>query len=920
MWSLGPLAFGSPWLLAALIALPALWWLLRATPPAPRRIRFPALRLLIGLRQEDETPARTPWWLLVLRFAIASLLIVGLARPLLNPGNPLTGKGPLLLVVDDGWAAARNWPARQRALDMLLDHAGQEERKVALVTTAPRLGVTPAEAQPFVDAAAIRQRIKAMAPEPWPVDRRAALEQVDKLAPPDGTETWWLADGLDDGHAAALAERLARLGPLTVAEDKPERRARLMLPPSIDAGGLQVRARRLATDSEETILVRGLAADGRLLAREPLHFAPGRADGSQLLALPAEVRNQVERLEIEGEASAGAVALLDERWRRRAVGVAALHAENRGMPLLGEVYYLEKALAPYSEVRTGPIDALLAQPPSMLIMPDSGAVPEKEARALDNWMKAGGVLVRFAGPHLAQGGDDLVPVTLRRGGRALGGAMSWAQPARLAPFPETGPFAGLTVPSDVTVDRQVLAQPGPDLESKTWARLVDGTPLVTGEKRGNGWLVLFHVTANPDWSNLALSGLFVEMLQRLVALGAGTAGEEGVGPLPPLALLDGLGRLGPPRPGIRPIPGREFLQARASPETPPGLYGTQSARRALNLAPSVGELAPLPDLPSGITHHVLAEREELDLQPWLLAAALALTLLDALISLALRGYLPLWRARPSPAAFRRAASIVLLGCGVFLAGSPGQGHAQSLSDPTAAALRATSQTRLAYVRTGNADVDFASRTGLQGLRKVLQDRTAVELGDTIEVDISRDELAFFPLLYWPLGRAPLTLTADTVSRVYAYIRNGGMILFDTQNQGGIGANNPEASVPGLQRFLGRLNLAPLIPIPADHVLARSFYLLSEFPGRWNGGTVYVEAKGDGTDDEAVSSIILGGNDWAAAWAIGDQGQPLFPVLPGGERQREMAYRFGVNLVMYALTGNYKSDQVHLRFILERLGQ
>jgi hypothetical protein len=916
MWSLGPLAFGAPWLLAALIALPALWWLLRATPPAPRRVRFPALRLLIGLKQEDETPARTPWWLLLLRFAIAGLLIVGLARPLLDPGTPLTGKGPLLLVVDDGWAAARDWAARQRALDMLLDHAEQENRKVALVTTAPHVGPAPADPQPFTDAATIRQRVKALAPEPWPVDRRAVLERLDKLTPPDGVETWWLADSFDDGHAAALAERLARIGPLTVAEDASTRRPHLMLAPSVDAGGLQVRVRRFAADGEETIMVRGMAADGRLLTREPLRFEPGQADGSRLLALPAEVRNQVERLEIESEASAGATALLDERWRRRVVGVAALRAESRGMPLLGEAYYLEKALAPYSEVRIGPIDTLLAQPPSVLIMPDSGAVPENEARALENWMKAGGVLVRFAGPHLAQGGDELVPVALRRGGRALGGAMSWAQPARLAPFPEASPFTGLAVPTDVTIDRQVLAQPGPDLEGKTWARLVDGTPLVTGERRGNGWLVLFHVTANPDWSNLAISGLFVEMLQRLVALGAGAAGEEGAGALPPLALLDGFGRLGPPRPGTRPIPGRDFLQARVSPETPPGLYGTTSARRALNLASSVGELSLLPALPAGASRHVLAEQGEVDLQPWLLTLALALAILDALASLALRGYLAL----RVPSSLRRTAVLLLLGGGLLLTLPFDQGQAQSLSDPTAAALRATSQMRLAYVRTGNSEVDYASRMGLQGLRKILQDRTSVELGDSLEVDITRDELAFFPLLYWPLGRAPLTLTPDTVSRVYAYIRNGGMILFDTQNQGGIGAASPDASVPGLQRFLSRLNLAPLIPIPADHVLARSFYLLSEFPGRWNAGTVYVEAKGDGKDDEAVSSVILGGNDWAAAWAVGDQGQPLYPVVPGGERQREMAYRFGVNVVMYALTGNYKSDQVHLRFILERLGQ
>lgn len=920
MWSLGPLAFGAPWLLAALLALPVLWWLLRATPPAPRRVRFPAIRLLAGLKQEDETPARTPWWLLLLRFVIAALLILGLARPLLNPGNPLTGTGPLLLVVDDGWAAARDWAARQRMLNTLLDHAEQEGRAVALVTTAPHAGPAAADVPPPAAAAAVRQRARALAPLPWPVDRRAVIERLDNSTLPAGTETWWLTDGFDDGHAAALGERLARLGPLTVVEDKPERRARLMLTPSVEAGGLRIRVRRYAPDAEETILIRGLAADGRLLAREPMRFEQGQAESSLVLTLPAEIRNQIERIEIEGEASAGATSLLDERWRRRVVGLATLRADDRSMPLLGEIYYLERALSPYSEVRAGALNALLAQPPSMLIMPDSGPLPENEARALDGWTKAGGVLVRFAGPRLAQGNDDMVPVPLRRGGRALGGALSWAQPARLAPFPEASPFAGLAVPDDVTVDRQVLAQPGPDLEGKTWARLADGTPLVTGERRGNGWLVLFHVTANPDWSSLALSGLFVEMLQRLVALGSGAVGEDGGAPLTPLALLDGFGRLGPPRPGTRPIAAREFLQARVSPETPPGLYGTPTARRALNLAATAGEMALLPELPAGTSRHAFADKEEIDLQPWLLTIALALAVLDAAASLALRGYLPQWRRTQTPVSWRRAASILLVAASAAFAMAPDPARAQSLADPTAAALRATSQVRLAYVRTGNPEVDQISRAGLQGLRKVLQDRTSVELGDAIEVDIARDELAFFPLLYWPLGRPPLTLSGDIVSKVYAYIRGGGMILFDTQNQGGIGSSGPDGNVPGLERFLGRLNLAPLTPIPVDHVLARSFYLLSEFPGRWNTGTVYVEAKGGGGDDEAVSSIVLGGNDWAAAWAAGEQGQPLFPVVPGGERQREMAYRFGVNLMMYALTGNYKSDQVHLRFILERLGQ
>jgi uncharacterized protein DUF4159 len=110
-----------------------------------------------------------------------------------------------------------------------------------------------------------------------------------------------------------------------------------------------------------------------------------------------------------------------------------------------------------------------------------------------------------------------------------------------------------------------------------------------------------------------------------------------------------------------------------------------------------------------------------------------------------------------------------------------------------------------------------------------------------------------------------------------------------------------------------------VPVPPDHVLTKSFYLLHEFPGRWNTGQVWVEPVEDRVND-GVASVIVGSNDWAGAWAVDGQGRPAFAVVPGGEPQREMALRFGVNLVMYVLTGNYKTDLVHVPAILERLGQ
>ncbi len=167
----------------------------------------------------------------------------------------------------------------------------------------------------------------------------------------------------------------------------------------------------------------------------------------------------------------------------------------------------------------------------------------------------------------------------------------------------------------------------------------------------------------------------------------------------------------------------------------------------------------------------------------------------------------------------------------------------------------------------------------------------------------------------PDGAAP---TPTAITALNSYMANGGIILIDTRD-GGSGADfNPGAEVV-LKRLGRELAIPPLTPLSIDHVLARSFYLLHEFPGRYDGATVWVQRDQDRAND-SVSPVIIGGNDWAAAWAVDGNGHNPYAVIPGGARQRTLAYRFGVNLVMYALTGNYKGDQVHVPAILERLGQ
>ncbi|AWU93579.1 DUF4159 domain-containing protein [Azospirillum ramasamyi] len=907
MLGLGPIAFAAPWVLTALAALPVLWWLLRVTPPAPRAVQFPAIRLLRDLTAQEETPARTPWWLLLLRLIVAALIILALAGPLLNPRAALPGGGPLLLVVDNGWAAGRDWPTRKRMMDELIAQAERQERPVILLPTAPAADGQPIHASAVLPAAEARRLAQALAPLPWPTDRAAALEAlkaVEAQANGRGSiHAVWLSDGVGDGRAAALAAGLQRLGSADVLDDSTERPPHLLLPPSSEGTVLTARVVRADPSRPEPVTVRLTAADGRLLTRQTVAFEPGQKMREVRLDVPTELRNDAAALRVEGDTTAGATVLLDERWRRRPVGLVSGRSEGESQPLLSDLYYLERALSPYNEVRRGDTLDLLKRDLAVLILSDIGALTGSEVQDIEDWVKKGGVLLRFAGPRLAQHADTLVPVRLRIGDRALGGALSWSEPARLQPFPAKSPFEGLAIPADVQVNRQVLAEPALDLADRTWARLADGTPLVTSQKRGDGWIVLVHTTANPDWSNLPLSGLYVDMLRRLVALSGGVTGTAATTSLDPVEVLDGTGRLVPPPPTAFPIAGNAGADV-IGPRHPPGFYGTDDARRALNLSSAVTTIDPLPPMPAGIGRGGFGSRGEVPLKPLLLAAALALLSIDLLIALALRGLLRMPSLRRGAGG---ASAAILLAAAIAAAPQPVRAQDQDN------AIKVTAETYLAYVQTGDSGVDDTSRAGLEGLVSVLGLRTAVEAAGAVGVDPERDELAFYPLLYWPVSDRQRPLSDQARQRVNEYMRNGGTILFDTRDQapgGGSGA---------LQRLVEGLDIPPLAPVPQDHVLRKSFYLLTDFPGRQAGGQLWIEAR-EGPANDGVSSVVIGGNDWASAWAVSRNGQPMYAVIPGGERQREMAYRFGVNVVMYALTGNYKADQVHVPAILERFGQ
>jgi Domain of unknown function (DUF4159)/Aerotolerance regulator N-terminal len=921
MLELGPLSFAAPWLLVALIAVPAIFWLLRVTPPSPRRVPFPALRLLLGLPRTAEEPMRTPLWLLLLRAALALLVILALAGPIIRGEGGKAAATPLLIAIDDGWASADDWPRRKRILIALIDKAARQNVPVALLTTAPRGAETsgPPERLPASDA---RARIEALDPVPWPVDRENAAKRLAAASWRAGARVIWLSDGLDSPGSAALRQALSDRGTLTVTEPRLGPPPVLLLPPEAQANGLKQMLRRADGRGVLTGTLHARTGSGQAVAEALFRFEPGQTETSALFEGPQTLFNDIARIEIDGRRSAGAVTLIDDSHRKHNVGLIADGTSEESQPLLSDLFYLERALSPFATVTRGSI-ATLARPERTLIMlADVGHIAASEHEALTRWIEEGGTLVRFAGPRLAAQsgtpGDDLLPVPLRQGDRTLGGALSWDTPETLGAFDPEGPFAGIQTRADIHVKRQVLAEPVPDLASRTWARLADGTPLVTAAPRGKGRIVLIHVTANTDWSDLPLSGVYVDMLKRLVSL-AKTPGTASSGPraagadelLAPLRALDAYGVLGTPPAGAEPLQTAALSSAEPGPRHPPGLYGREDAARAFNLGQPGTRLAPL-RLDGGVSDESLTALQDIDLKPWLLGAALLLALGDALAAILVGGGLP---------ALRRQGARLLKGFGVVVLGAILLAPRPSEAADDHAIAAALHSFRLAYVRTGDAEADAVSKAGLEGLSRTLAERTAVEPDKPTGVDLDADEIAFFSLLYWQVPPSQPPLSDQAIERLDRFMKTGGTLVIDTDDADrDFGGGHTGPGEARLRKLMAALDLPPLEPVPHDHVLTKSFYLIQQFPGRLANGQVWVEAARGGADHDGVATLIVGSNGWAAAWARDQNGNPLYPVTPGGEMQRERALRFGVNLVMYALTGNYKADQVHVPALLERLGQ
>ncbi|MDI2112400.1 DUF4159 domain-containing protein [Commensalibacter nepenthis] len=908
--------FLNPYILLALLILPLIWFFLRATPPRPREQLFPPIRLLYQLQTKAHEAVHAPWWLILLRLLAVALLIIGLARPVI-PSQTLSvehSKDPILLIIDNGWASASQWSYFIDAASQIFTQAQQEKTLVHLLLTAPDDQNHPLKITPLSLNSSASMQLNTIHPVAWPVNHSKATDTLNKSS--HYKVIYYLSDGIKHQNNTAFQNKLNQNS--TLYEIRPPISALcplLLTQNTPTENGLIQSIELLPRPTEQLLNLQAYTQQGVLITSVQKSIPANTVKSDIELTLPLEARNKIDYLQVANHTSAGSVYLLDEHNRKHNIGFISA-SSNSNTPFTGSLYYLKKALSPLGDVKEGSIQELLSQPLSVIIAPDTLFSDPKSEHALQDWVEKGGMLIRFSGDLLAgstlnQQETPLIPLPLLQGTRELGGAMTWEKPQKIAPFSKESPFNGLTIPPDVTINKQILVKPALDNDKYVWAQLEDGTPLVTHRSVGKGQVILFHTNSTPDWSSLPLSSLFEDMLNRLIQISFGVQSTQTDEILNPILTLNDQGILHPPSPYVKSISFETLKKLTISPEHPPGLYGNTGTNIAINLGNHVPALKASQPIGKIIT---LGNASlSYTLGSIFIIVSICLISLDLLASLFLRGYIA--KTKTS------GAVLILTLCCLST-----NGFAQSTdSSPLP---RAALQTRLGYILTSDAAINLASKQGLEGLSKFINDRTSLQLASPEGIDPTKDNLSFYPILYWPIT-TDLQPNPKRTETLNDYLAHGGLLILDTQGHDSSSTIEPinpdqfagEASgtSQALKIATEGLKIPALSPLSDKDLLSRTFYILHSFPGRYNAMPVWI-AKSNPLVNDGVSSVIVGENDWAHAWATTNDGNPAYPIFPNTEQQRNLSYRFGLNLVMYALTGSYKADQVHVSALLKQLGK
>ncbi len=893
------IGFINPYALWGLLSIPIIYYVVRSFPPAPKTFEFSSIYLLKSFNTKITTKSNCPLWLLIFRIFLILLLIAYYSKPYLDKSKINKDIENYVVYTDLGWSLASEWNKYKNTIHNIMLEANTLKKNFYLVNNSDKENN---DYMRFSTTKNLFAYFEKNTPNPWQINTENLLENLNKLKFKKNSRYFYIFSNYDIQSIKKrniikdIREKHPDLKIINLVKS-----VRLIEEPIINGEKIQIKVKRFGELTKSNFVLKITSYSGQIVLSKTYEFADKSTTTTINEKFPISVINQLKKIEIIGERHAAATFFFDDFHKKKEIGILLEGKSYEKSPFLSPVYYIEKALNKENKIIFGKLDKLLDSKVNILIFPDKGEINTKLSKNLEKWLSSGGLLIRFSGPKLAKKSSKFLTTDNKNIKiRFMGGTLSQKNTIGIEDFPNNSIFRDLIIPKDIIIKKQLLLDFKNETSSNILASLKDGTPLVSSKDYGKGKILLFHFTANNDWSNIPMTSLFVDMLARATLLNQ----IDEINSFKEVNIKYQINGFGELEKTDKIIKSRDSFALRSSfpnKRNIPGIYENEELSIAFNLAGKVDtKFFEDKDFYNRKTSDEFS-KSVYDLSNILLFLFLIISALDILVSSLLKNNINLFKI------MKNKMSIINLFILFILLSKFNYLEANNLANGT----------YLAYVKNKDQKINEISYRGLLSLSKALDRRTSISPKGVEEINLSEDDIYYFPIIYWPTGKELTKLVPKIKIKIKNYLNNGGIILFDASaffKDISLGKKNKYREIT---KYFEQISLNELTPISNNHTLSRSFYLLNNYPGRWDRGTLLVDSNSINTND-GVSSIILGFNDWASAWAFDDNNFPLFPVVPGGERQRELAFRVGINVIMYALTGNYKNDQIHSKSILNRL--
>lgn len=939
-----------PWFLLSFLGLPILWRFLRHNPPKPKKEKFTYFYLLKFIKKNDKLVEKPFIPLLLLRLFLVSLIIFSFSHPLQKPkALVLKSDNDLLFLIDNSWCEQAHWKEKIEEAYAFFNNL-PKDKKIYFIPTIEDKKIIEKNLKEPDSIKSVKNKISSLEVQPLTVNR---LEIFQKIAQnfkdhQGSIDIIYFTDGLKYQNDKKAFEILKKLNPKKfIIQQFSGKELYALTNLTQENQSFKVTIKRylknLNSLKDTNLSLSALDLQGRVIAKTTAQFIRKEKETHAIFSIPLEIRNKVVAIKIDNQMNAGSIFLLGSQYKRNHIVLFSLPLHEIPNPLLSPFYYLAKALEENNDLTylknasfSENISDILLQNPDIIFLDDRILADNENSRKLKNFVENGGTLVRFAGPKLAKSPekDILLPIKLRNRTRVLDSNFRMGNALSIERFSSKSPFKEMEIPKDLKIYRQILPQISSEMQERIWIFLDDGTPFLSAKKEKNGWFFFVHTSLNEKWSNLALNNFFIPFLKQLTNLTVSQSSlpsfKKGTSQntkkekisLYPWRIINKYGDLTSANDTL-PISDIDFDKKDPSFHHEAGLYKYKNDLYPFNLFKEKQNLESI-IIPEYFNAEIITNegKSAKDFLPFLAFLVMIFFLIDYFYNLKKEFFL---RGKITPL-FSKFI-FLFLSFYIYNQASPMILDAKALDMVEERNIEAARKTHLAYIITGDEELDETSKLGLESLTEFIIQKTTISPGKVHGLDLEKDDLSFYPLIYWPINAHQKILSKEVIEKINFYMQYGGTILFDTGDQfeksNFLSQDKTTNASQNLQKILSQLNVPPLGKVTKDNVLSRSFYLMPNFPGLYSASPLWCVSDKDPEQKEfleqrdEVSPLLITANNLAAAWAKLQNGEYKYPLIEDQPRQRLWAFRGGINLILYVLTGSYKSDQYHVKSLLDR---